>query len=48
MLDSRKLGKVAAYTFARLPQIDTVITDRNAPRDLVKLFIENKIQVELV
>lgn len=48
IVDSQKWGKVAAYTFARLPQIDMVISDPDAPKDLVKGFRDNQIEVTLV
>ncbi len=48
MIDAQKWGRVAAYTFAKLPQIDTVISDKKAPKDLVSLFHENHVEVKLV
>jgi len=48
LVDSQKWGKVAAYTFARLPQIDRIITDLNAPKDLIKRFRDNQIEVTLI
>lgn len=48
LVDSQKWGKVAAYTFARLPQIDIVISDPGAPKDLVKGFRDNHIKIQLV
>ena len=48
MLDAGKWGKVAAYTFAGLPQIDAIFSDRNAPKDLAALIEKNQIEVNLV
>jgi DeoR/GlpR family transcriptional regulator of sugar metabolism len=48
VLDSRKWGKVAASTFANSDQIDTLITDRDAPVDLVRQFQEQQVEVILV
>lgn len=48
LVDSRKWGKVAAYTFARLPQIDVIISDHSAPKDLIKKFKSNQIEVTLI
>jgi DeoR/GlpR family transcriptional regulator of sugar metabolism len=48
MLDARKWGKVAASTFASLEQIDTLITDQDAPADLVRQIQEQQVEVVLV
>jgi DeoR/GlpR family transcriptional regulator of sugar metabolism len=48
LVGSHKWGKVAAYTFARLPQIDMIITDPNASKDLVKGFKDNNIEIKVV
>jgi DeoR/GlpR family transcriptional regulator of sugar metabolism len=47
-VDSRKWGKVAAYTFARLDQIHTVISDKDAPKDLVRQIRKDKVDTLLV
>lgn len=47
-VDSRKWGKVAAYTFARLEQVHTIITDKGAPSDLVRKIRKDKVKVILV
>ncbi len=38
MLDSSKIGKIMPYTFARMEDIDVLITDENFPEDLKDLF----------
>ncbi len=38
MLDSSKIGKIMPYTFARMEDIDVLITDENFPDDLKDLF----------
>ncbi|MBN1992715.1 MAG: DeoR/GlpR transcriptional regulator [Anaerolineae bacterium] len=48
VLDSRKWGKVAASTFATLAQIDTLISDQEAPADLVRQIRERQVEVILV
>ncbi len=45
MLDSSKIGKTMPYTFARLEDIDVLITDDNFPTDLKKLFAQKNIVV---
>ena len=47
-VDSRKWGKVAAYTFAGLDKIHTIITDKDAPGDIVKQIKKNQVKVTLV
>ncbi len=48
VLDARKWGKVAAITFARLEQIDTIISDTDAPDDLVRQVRQHQVEVILV
>jgi DeoR/GlpR family transcriptional regulator of sugar metabolism len=48
MVDARKWGKVAASTFATLEQIDTLITDNDAPADLVRQIQQHQVEVILV
>jgi DeoR/GlpR family transcriptional regulator of sugar metabolism len=48
MIDARKWGKVAASTFASLEQIDTLITDQDAPTDLVRQIQAQQVEVTLV
>lgn len=48
LVDSQKWGKVAAYTFARLPQIDMVFSDPGAPKELVAGLRDNHIEIKLV
>lgn len=45
MLDSSKIGKTMPYTFARLEDINVLITDDNFPADLKKLFAQKNIVV---
>lgn len=45
VVDSRKCGKVAAYTFAGLDQVNTIITDRDAPKNLIRQIRERRIKV---
>lgn len=45
MLDSSKIGKVMPYTFARLEDIDVLITDDNFPVEIKRLFTEHNIVV---
>lgn len=47
LLDSLKWGKVAAYTFADLQQINTVVSDSNVPKDLLKALRKNGVEVKL-
>ena len=48
LVDARKWGKVAAYTFAPLDTIQTVFTDTNAPNDLVDEVRQYNVEVVLV
>jgi len=48
VLDSRKWGKIAAYTFANLEQIDTLITDNDPSDALVRQIRERHVEVILV
>ena len=48
VLDARKWGKVAAYTFAGVKQIDTLITDNDPADTLVRLIREQHVEVILV
>ncbi len=45
MLDSSKIGKIMPYTFARLEDIDVLITDDNFPADLKEKFTNRNIVV---
>ncbi len=45
MLDSSKIGKIMPYTFARLEDIDVLITDDNFPEELKQLFMQKNIVV---
>ncbi len=45
MLDSSKIGKTMPYTFARLEDIDVLITDENFPAELKNLFAQKNIVV---
>ena len=45
MLDSSKIGKINPYTFARMEDIDVLITDDHFPRDLKLVFEEKNIVV---
>ncbi len=45
MLDSSKIGKIMPHTFARLNDIDILITNDDFPEDLKTLFIQNGIKV---
>ncbi len=48
VVDSRKWGKVAAATFARLDQIDTIVSDAAAPDGLVEQLQQHQVEVILV
>lgn len=48
IMDARKWGKVAAGSFAAINQVHTLITDVNAPADLVARMRQNNIEVILV
>jgi DeoR/GlpR family transcriptional regulator of sugar metabolism len=47
VLDSRKWGKVAAYTFANIEQIDTLITDSDPSDELVRHMQQQEVEVIL-
>ena len=45
MLDSSKIGKIMPHTFARLDDIDVLITDDNFPAEMKELFRQKNIVV---
>lgn len=45
MLDSSKIGKVKPYTFARIEDLDVLITDDSFPSDIKELFKEKNVVV---
>ncbi len=45
MLDSSKIGKIMPHTFARLEDIDVLITDDEFPADLKEEFLQRDIVV---
>ena len=45
MLDSSKIGKIMPYTFARLDDIDVLITDESFPAELKEEFAKRNIVV---
>ena len=45
MLDSSKIGKINPYTFAKLEDIDVLITDDNFPKEYKQLFESENIVV---
>ena len=45
MLDSSKIGKIMPHTFARMEDIDVLITDDAFPADLKELFAQKNIVV---
>ena len=45
MLDSSKIGKIMPYTFARVEDIDVLITDDNFPAELKEEFTARNIVV---
>ncbi len=45
MLDSSKIGKIMPYTFARMEDIDVLITDDSFPQQLKELFAQKNIVV---
>ncbi len=45
MLDSSKIGKINPYTFAKIEDIDVLITDREFPKELKDLFESRNIVV---
>lgn len=48
VIDSSKWGRVGLATFASLDDIDVVLSDRDAPPDLVRKIRERGISVQLV
>ena len=48
VLDSRKWGKVAAYTFADLAHVHALISDAEAPKDMVAQLQARQVEVILV
>lgn len=48
LVDSRKWGSVAAATFAKLEQIQTLITDSGAPADLIAQARQSGVEVVVV
>ncbi|NOX61671.1 MAG: DeoR/GlpR transcriptional regulator [Chloroflexi bacterium] len=48
MVDARKWGQIATATFATIEQIDMIITDADAPAELVQAMREQGVEVELV
>ena len=45
MLDSSKIGKIMPYTFARMEDIDVLITDDDFPEELKQSFVKQNIVV---
>ena len=45
LLDSSKIGKVMPYTFARLKDINVLVTDENFPQSLKEKFKEQNVVV---
>lgn len=45
MLDSSKIGKIKPYTFARIEDIDVLITDDEFPEDVKEIFKEKNVVV---
>ena len=45
MLDSSKIGKINPYTFARIEDINVLITDDHFPKEYKQLFEEKNIVV---
>ena len=45
MLDSSKIGKIKPYTFARIDDINALITDENFPEELKEKFREMNLVV---
>lgn len=48
VVDARKWGQVATATFASLDQVDTIITDNEAPADLVEQVRRSGVEVVIV
>ncbi|TFG64043.1 MAG: DeoR/GlpR transcriptional regulator [Spirochaetales bacterium] len=47
LVDSSKWGVVSLGTFANISEIDTIITDRSAPRDMINCLKKHDIEVIL-
>ena len=45
MLDSSKIGKIKPYTFARIEDIDVLITDDEFPEEVKEVFKEKNVVV---
>ena len=45
MLDSSKIGKINPYTFAKIQDIDVLITDDHFPKEYKQIFEDNNIVV---
>ncbi|MDE7306134.1 MAG: hypothetical protein K2N33_01960, partial [Clostridia bacterium] len=45
MLDNSKIGKINPYTFARIEDINVLITDDDFPKEYKQLFEEKNIVV---
>lgn len=45
LLDSSKIGKIMPYTFARIEDIDVLVTDSNFPPELKNVFSKNNVVV---
>jgi DeoR family fructose operon transcriptional repressor len=48
LVDGSKWGQVASYTFVKPQQVSRIITSDDAPDDLVELFRQQGVQVDLV
>ena len=48
VLDAHKWGRIATATFATLDQIDTLITDDDAPSDMIQSVRQHDIEVFVV
>jgi DeoR/GlpR family transcriptional regulator of sugar metabolism len=48
LLDHTKIGKSSIASFAKVPQIETIITDRNTPDDIVEQLRKKQINVIIV
>jgi DeoR family transcriptional regulator of aga operon len=46
VVDASKWGQVSTASFARLDQVDTVITDESAPREMVTALAARGVQVK--
>ena len=45
LLDTSKIGVLMPFTFARISDIDTLVTDDDIPKDITKYFKDNKINI---